>query len=617
MNDLEYNNAIKMIDKLYKKLYLSDEVTHRVKDEYAKYDNIKSYINKLDIIHERIKDKPYLIDTLKRFYYDKYIVKPENINKINRKQVIYKKESNDDDIFNKIYKEQIINDQRKSLDTWIDYFLSDEALNIPMWAKFWAFQGMLKLGTYNKISLEFNKREKNNNNVFAELNKEALNLSIDYLRKILNKESIEDKDLEKILKSGSFKKIYEIMLRRVNKKTSDIYDGIWVKYNQGSNPLTMVSSIQGYNTEWCIMGYATASKQLSEGDFYIYYTKDKKGNYKVPRLAIRMYNDNIIREICGVANKQNIEENFEQVIKDKLSSFKDKDEFIDGINELEYLSYIHKKWKKNKELSKEELMFLYEINRNFIGVVPKKDPRINEILESRDKRSDLAFIFNCSTDEIALTEDELYSNSDNIICLYDNLTVYDEDIQFPQLMFIKGNVNANDLRNVSCFKLLRRIGGNANFDSVRETRDLRNLISIGKNASFESLETSTGFESLVSIGGSANFPELLDTIGFINLKSIGLNSFYPTYSICYMPNIESVKGLENLKIIKGSAYFYSLKSLEYFYELSIIKDEAHFPKIESIDGLDKINIEKKGGKLYLSKSLMEEWNNYSKNKMHK
>lgn len=611
MNDLEYNNAIKMIDKLYKKLYLSDEVLHHVKDEYAKYDNIKSYIDKLDMIHKRIKDKPYLIDTLKRFYYDKYVIKPENISKINGKK------SNDDDIFIRIYKDQIINDQRKSIDAWIDYFLSDETLNIPMWAKFWSFQGMLRLGTYNKISLEFNKREKSNNNVFAELNKEALNLSIDYLRKVLNKESIEDKDLEKIVKSGSFKKIYELMLRRVNKKTADIYDGIWFKYKQGSDFDKMMSSIQGFNTEWCITGYATAKKQLSEGDFYIYYTKDKDGNYKVPRLAIRMYNDNIIREICGVADKQNIEENFEQVIKDKISSFKDKDEFSYGISELEFLSYIHKKWLKKKDLSKDELMFLYEINRNFIGVVPKKDPRINEILNTRDKRCDLALIFDCREDQIALNEDELFVNPDDIICLYDNLTVYDDDILFTNLKYIKGNVNADDLRYATCFKSLMRIGGDAKFDSLIDAKDLKNLISIGGDANFNSLKYSIGFEGLVSIGKSAYFSELLDTIGFVNLKSIGLNTFFPTYSICYMPNVESVKGLENLIIIKGCAYFYSLKSLEYFKSLSIIKDEAHFSQLDSIEGLDRISIEKVGGKLYLSKSLEEEWINHNESKMHK
>lgn len=35
----------------------------------------------------------------------------------------------------------LINDQKKSLDNWIDYFLSDDSNYIPTWAKFWAFQG--------------------------------------------------------------------------------------------------------------------------------------------------------------------------------------------------------------------------------------------------------------------------------------------------------------------------------------------------------------------------------------------------------------------------------------------------------------------------------------------
>lgn len=620
MDELEYKSAIRMIDRLYKELYKSEEVLHRTKNEYDKFNNIKSYIDRLEKIHIKVKNNPKYIQRLKEYYYNKYVIKIEDIPYNTNQTVSYKKRrknSKDEDILKKVYQERIINDQKMSLDIWIDYFLSDESNHIPMWAKFWAFQGMLRLGTLNKITSQFNKREKNNTGVFAELNKEALNLSIEYLIKMLKKETIEDKDLELLLKSGSFKKIYEIMLRKTKKETSNIYDGIWIKYNKGSNPMNMVSSIQGYNTEWCIAGAGTAYQQLNQGDFYIYYTKNSKGEYKVPRLAIRMENDNIIREICGVAHKQNIEENFEKIIKDKIKNFKDKDEFYSGIQQLEYLTYIHQKWLNKEELAKDELMFLYEINSDIIGVVPRKDPRIKEILNSRDKRHDLALIFNCKEDEIALNEYELYENPDKIICLYNDLTIDDDKINFPSLIFVKGNITGNYLKDANGFKSLRRVGGDINCDSLIDAKGFNSLVSLGGNANFSSLRTSIGFENLISIGGNAYFPELLDALGFINLKIIGLKSFYPNYAEAYFPNITDAKGFDNLEIINGSAIFYSLKNLNGFKKLFEIRDEASFSLLESIDGLDKINIQNCGGKLHLSADMQNEWDNYLIAKIHK
>ncbi len=619
MDDLEFNEAVVLIDKIYNKLYESNEVLHKVKNKYDKFQNIKSYLAKLEKIQEMVKENPNYVQALKEFYYNKYVIKPENIPNIFNQVLPYRKKrkNNKDDKLIKTYQERIINDQKMSIDIWIDYFLSDESNHIPIWAKYWAFQGMIRLGTLNKITSEFNKREKNNTCVFAELNKEALNLSIEYLIKMLKDEKIEDKDLELLLKSGSFKKIYEIMLRRTKKDTSDIYDGIWIKYNKGSNPINMVSSIQGYNTEWCIAGIGTANQQLNKGDFYIYYTKDNKGQYIVPRLAIRMENDNIIREICGIADKQNIEENLEKIIKDKIKNFKDKDEFYLGIQQLEYLTYIHQKWLKNEILTKEELTFLYEINNDIVGVVPKKDPRINEILNIRNKREDLAHIFNCREDEIALEEYELYDNPDKIVCLYNNLTIDEEKINFPKLLFVKGNITGNYLKDVKGFKSLKRIGGNANFDSLIDVKGFKNLVSIGGSANFSSLKTSIGFESLISIGENAYFPELIDTLGFTNLKIIGLKSFYPNYIEAYFPNITDAKGLENLEIIRGSAIFYSLRHLDCLPKLYEIRDEAIFSLLESINGIDKINIQSCGGKLHLNAELQKEWDNYLQYKIHK
>ena len=364
--------------------------------------------------------------------------------------------------------------------------------------------------------------------------------------------------------------------------------------------------MQGHNTDWCIAGFATAYKQLSEGDFYIYYTKNKNGEYKVPRLCIRMYKDNIIREICGVAPKQNIESGFEDIIIDKIKDFNDKFEFMNGLNQLQFLSIIYKKYKSNQELTKDELRFIYEINSNIVGVVPHKDPRIKEILSNRDKKYDLSLIFNCNEDEIALTQDEVNINT---ICLYDNLIAYEENINLPKLQYVKGDIKCPYLKDVSGLYSLTCVSGSIYLDSLIDATGFKNLRIIGGSINCEYLRKSNGFNNLVSIGYNAYFPEIKEVLNFNSLKIIGLNALYPKYIHAYIPNVITGKGLENLEIIKGNMIFYKLKSLECFKSLKQVRGEAHLASLETIENLDKISINSCGGKLILNKYIEEEYNN--------
>ena len=544
----EIDRVIKLIDKIYRELYKSKEVLHGNKNVLNKYDNIKEYIDRLEKIHLKIKDNPKYIERLKQYYFDKYIIKLEYLK--------------DKDKY-----EQIIQDQCISLNRWLDFYFSSQSDDIPMWAKFWSFQGMLRLGTFNHDTGKFNKREKNNTCVFADLNVEALYYSINLLRQYLNNEQI-DNNLIELVKSGSFKKLYEYSINILTKKKDSDYDGIWIKYNQNTNPISLISSLQGYNTDWCIAGFATAYKQLSEGDFYIYYTINRNGEYKVPRLCIRMYKDNIIREICGVAPKQNIESGFEDIIIDKIKDFNDKFEFMYGLNQLQFLSKIYQKFKSNQELTKDDLIFLYEINFNIVGVVPHKDPRIKEILSNRDKKYDLSLIFNCNEDEIALTQDEVNINT---ICLYDNLIAYEENINLPKLQYVKGDIKCPYLKDVSGLYSLTCTSGSIYLDSLIDATGFKNLRIIGGSINCEYLRKSNGFNNLVSIGYNAYFPELKEVLNFNSLKIIGLNALYPKYIDAYIPNVITGKGLENLEIIKGNMIFYKLKSLECFKSLKQYK----------------------------------------------
>ena len=432
-------DAIRLLDRLYKELYLDEQVLHHgTGNKYDKFNNIASYLNKLESVHNKISDSNKHIEYLKKCYYDKYVIKEEDIPESyykNQEQMALDRgfgHINITDEQRKKLQNEVIENQKRSLDTWIDYFLNDDSKVYPFWTKYWAFQGMLTLGYFDKEKGKFYKRTKGTIYPFFDLNREALSMSIDLLIKSLNKEKIEDKDLENLIKSGSFQKIYTYILTKVlndNKNIAKRNIGKWVKYDQGSDHMPLVKSLKGYNTGWCTAGESIAREQLEIGDFYVYYTLDDNDEYKVPRIAIRMEEDSI-GEIRGIAENQNIEPDMEKVVEEKLKEFPDRELYYKKVNDMELLKVIYNKFQNNKELSKDDLIFLYELNNKIDGFGYANDPRINEILLPRNKKKDLAYILDCKEEQIILTDRE-FNDDENII-------YYEGNINRPELVEANG-----------------------------------------------------------------------------------------------------------------------------------------------------------------------------------
>ena len=338
----------KFLLKLYKDMYNDESVKHSSTKSDNKYEVVKKYIERLEKVHEKaLNHKTDTgINLLKDFYYDKYVIKKDDIpesyveylDKIQFEQFgihmdEYQKESQ---------KDLIIQDQKRSLDEWIDYFTSEDSKFYPTWAKYWAFQGMLTVGNYDTNKGIYNKRSKATVAPFPELNREVLAKSIDLIIKEVNKEEIEDKDLEQLVKNGNFFKLYTVQLK--DKRESNFGEetkGEWVKYEQGDNYQKLHKSLQGKNTGWCTAGKETCRNQVKNGDFYVYYTYDKEGKATNPRLAIRMNGKNKIGEIRGVAKDQNIEPHFEDILSKKLKRFPDAESYQKRVKDIQMLTYIY------------------------------------------------------------------------------------------------------------------------------------------------------------------------------------------------------------------------------------------------------------------------------------
>ena len=95
---------------------------------------------------------------------------------------------------------QVQKDQKMSLDSWIEYLSSDDAM-YPMWFKHYAFRGMLKLGQFDKEKREFSRRSKTTTEPYVELNREVLAKVYDTLSKEVGKNDEISEEVKKALEN--------------------------------------------------------------------------------------------------------------------------------------------------------------------------------------------------------------------------------------------------------------------------------------------------------------------------------------------------------------------------------------------------------------------------------
>jgi len=557
-------DAIRLLDRLYKDLYLNEQVLHHATgNKYDKFNNIACYLEKLESTHDKISTSNKHIEYLKKCYYDKYVIKKEDIPESyykNQEQMYLERgfgHINITDEEKAQLQNEVIENQKRSLYTWIDYFLSDDSNAYPFWTKYWAFQGMLNLGYFDKEKSKFYKRTKDTVYPFCDLNREALSMSIDLLIKSLNKEEIEDKDLEILIKSGSFQKIYTYILTKVlndNKNIAKRNIGKWVKYDQGSDHMTLVNSLQGYNTGWCTVGESTAREQLENGGFYVYYTLDDNDEYKVPRIAIRM-EGNSIGEIRGIAENQNIESNMEKVVEEKLNEFPDKEQYYKKVNDMKYLTEIYKKYQNDIELTKEDLKFIYEIDNKIKGFGYEKDPRIKEILDERNKRKDLAEIFNCREDQISFNKSEITKET----------------------IYYYGALDLSSLRSAEGLILPKTIGGILDLRSLTSVKGLKLPETIGGTLYLSCLLSVEGLTLPETIGGGLYLSSLISAEGLILPKKIGGD--------LGLKSLTSAEGLTLPEIIGGALHLNSLTSAEGLKLPKTIRENLFLNSLISAEGL--------------------------------
>ena len=321
--------------------------------------------------------------------------------------------------------------QLMSLSRWTDYLFKNDALH-PAWFRYLAIRSVLKMGDFDRGTPKFGNRTKDTIAAFPELNSEALG----FVYKVLSDPSSTTLNTDSLLlpfraavASKNFSALYAVALVECNQRIDRTrLEGEWRKYDKGSDYTVLEGDLSGKGTSWCTAS-GSAKSHLDGGDFYVYYTKDDKGSHSVPRVAIRMHNDEIV-EIRGIAPGQELEPEFVEVVEEKGKTLSGFDRFQKASADMKLLKAIDKRcFVRDAEgkiqatltpdplLTKDELRFLYELDSEISSFGYQSDPRINEIRDARDTRRDYATMYDIEIAQVAANKGDI--NADTRVYLGD------------------------------------------------------------------------------------------------------------------------------------------------------------------------------------------------------
>ena len=321
-----------------------------------------------------------------------------------------------------ILADDLIEKQRESITSWTNY-LGDKNCPYPLWFKVYAFDGISKMS--NALNLDdanYDRRDHTTALSFPKLNAEIL---AKVYRQINNfygvdkedwlKKNSDDEKLVSLVKSANFPKLYakELLDTKVILKTperaEDVH-GDWFEYKLGDEE-EIADLAEG--TRWCVVdpnvahNYLTYGQFINPGEDNNYddddwedddQTEYPEAKFIIFRLedpnspgvyasngsaSIRLDPDGMVAEVSGLGEGQAIEDALVPTVKKKTLSLPGGEKYLQKFDDKQTLIRLDKKMKKGQDLTKEELSFLYELDRPIatLDTYNRRDPRIPELKE--------------------------------------------------------------------------------------------------------------------------------------------------------------------------------------------------------------------------------------------
>ena len=387
-------------------------------------DRIEAYMDRLEniFLNPDNKVRERNLDMFRDQIYDAFIIKRENFPEsyFELQQRIARERGQPVEHIPADVREQMmataIEDQKHSLDAWMDYLTSPDAV-YPAWFKFFVWKNITKLSQFDKERGEFKKRTDSTVAPYPDIYREPLAQIADIYEKV----KVDNKTLSEAEVKEAFSKKFPALYAELISKSlaasmegREEISGEWIKYEQGRNgdAVKLFKSLEGKGTGWCTAGHSTAEAQIGSGDFYVYYTYDADKKPTQPRLAIRMNGNQTIGEVRGILPSQGVEPVMQEALDQKLGDFGGEAKiYRKKSNDMRMLTSLEKKREKEEPFAKEDLLFLYEVNAPIEGFGYEKDPRVEEIRKDRNAEEDMLIIFDCTKAEIAHVPNEINAHT--------------------------------------------------------------------------------------------------------------------------------------------------------------------------------------------------------------
>lgn len=296
-----------------------------------------------------------------------------------------------------------------------------------------------------------------------------------------------------------------------------------------------------------------------------------------------------IIEVRGILNRygatQHLDDYIIPVVEERLRSLPGGEQWQEQMQDMRRLATIHMKHLRREELSRDDLRFLYEIDREIQGTGYGRDPRIEEIISGRDVKDDLSLVFGVPREQISTTEKEAFSGRD-IKCHYGDLIINLLDpndpkfSKFPEIVI--GNLIIVSLGLVKeSFKLRLPRLVKKNFAILKGPVFSAERIEfpevVGKDLNLNALTSAKWVKLPEKVGRDVFLNGLVSPEG-LKLPKVGRH--------IYLNGLRSARGLELPESVEGDLF---LNRLVWPNDLRLpesIKGNLGLHNLASVDGLE-------------------------------
>jgi len=429
-----------------------------------------------------------------------------------------------------ILADDLIEKQRESITSWTNY-LGDKNCPYPLWFKVYAFDGISKMSnTLNLDDADYNRRDNTTALSFPKLNAEILakvyrNINEFYgvdKENWLSKHS-DDEKLVSLVKSANFPKLYakELVdtkvILKTPERTEDVH-GDWFEYKLGDEE-EIASLAEG--TRWCVVDPNVAHNYLVYGEYgHSRSTRaDEESNSKAKFIIFRLEDPNApgifasngsasirldpngkVAEISGLNEGQAVEDALVPIVKEKTLSLPGGEKYLQKFDDKQALIRLDKKMEKGEDLTKEELSFLYELDRPIatLDTYNEEDPRIPELKEKYDLEYALEkgvdankMVASLDSCNIAKNLDTLLEHGADINNTVNHMKAYDIAKNLDSLLKQGANIN-NTINNMDSYRIAKNLDTLLKYSAII---DVNELVS-----ELKTYEVSENLETLLKNG---------------------------------------------------------------------------------------------------------------------